>query len=156
MNLGEIKSQVHATVLKYRRLERIVNSREFSVAFQNASPELDKLIESCDCDAIESWLRRYIEYEIGEYSIRQLRQIAQRNGVSRYSLMNKSELLSAILGAANEEKGGTGKDVQRNGTSSSSSQGKETAAKEVQSRVGNQGHKDDQCPLQLVPECVHG
>jgi hypothetical protein len=98
-NLTELQSQVHRKLLDIRRIDRMVSSMEFEVAYDACSKreELYKIIDNIDADALQRWLRQEVEANIGEYSIRQLRVIAAQHGIPKYSLKTKSELLMAIV-----------------------------------------------------------
>jgi succinate dehydrogenase flavin-adding protein (antitoxin of CptAB toxin-antitoxin module) len=99
-NLTEIRNQVHLKFLKWRRTQRIINSKEFDVAFESsdedAKKKLEKILESENDDQLHRWVKDEIEANIGDNSIRQLRLIASQCHIPRYGSMIKSELLMAI------------------------------------------------------------
>ncbi len=101
-NLTTIQSETRERVLKYRRLERIVHSTSFEVAFSKGTLD-PKLVEACACDELAEWVKRTLAESYGEYSVRQLRQLAIRLAIKNYSFMSKPELLSAIVEKESEQ-----------------------------------------------------
>jgi Rho termination factor-like protein len=96
--LTELRSQVHHKLLNLRRVERIVSSVEFEVAYESCANKEDvtKLIKEDKVDDLNKWLKMEVEANVGEYTIRQLRSIASQHGVPKYSIKTKAELLMAI------------------------------------------------------------
>ncbi len=96
--------EIHDKVLKYRRLERIVNSKCFEVAFAKGPIDnVTKMVDACACEQLEEWIKQTLAESYGEYSVKQLRQLAIRLAIKNYSFMTKPELLHAIVEKESEQ-----------------------------------------------------
>lgn len=99
-----MQAETHRRLLEYRRLERIVLSKSFEVAFSKGPTDnVTKLVEACACDELEQWIRQTLAESYGEYSVKRLRQLAIRLAIKNYSFMDKPELLHAIVEKESEQ-----------------------------------------------------
>lgn len=99
MTIQEIRKRLSEKVLRYRSIQRIVNSRKFEQVYDRLDPEqLNKVIEECDKKALSTLIRNagYPSTEYSEMSIRALRDLGRRYQIYKYSLMNKAQLISEL------------------------------------------------------------
>lgn len=98
--LKEIRQHTYRAQLNARNLNRYVLGTEFEVAFNKADEslreEITKLICIGDLYLLSKLVRSETESNIGDFNIRQLRSVASKMGIVRYSFMTKSELLIEI------------------------------------------------------------
>lgn len=106
--LKEIRHHTYRAQLNARNLNRYVLSAEFEVAFNKADEslreEFAQLICKGDLYLLSKLVRSETESNIGDFNIRQLRSVASKMGIVRYSFMTKSELLIEISKRSKDEK----------------------------------------------------
>ena len=107
MILDQIQKEVHQRLLNIRRIERLVLSKEFEIAYvranEKAKQKVIEIIKQGSNEQLTKWIKFELEEGIGDYTIRQLRLIASQYGIPNYGVMLKSQLLSSILGALDEK-----------------------------------------------------
>lgn len=101
MNLRRIQDDLHLIILNARRFERLINSPEF-ITLVNSLQGDDLniallLISKYDYDTVVDWFKKKAIKDIGELSIRDLRDRARRLHIPRYSLMGKGDLIRHIV-----------------------------------------------------------
>lgn len=101
VNLDEVRNDFHNQVLKMRSVERILDSKDFELAFKKANEhQLDMLsmilISMNNIGAVRQWIRDLIEEPLGLRSYRALRDLAKNENVPRYSRLNRDQLIRAL------------------------------------------------------------
>lgn len=101
MDLATLRGGVHNLILDARRLERVINSREFEALYISLTGEdkahVSGLVKKMLPDQLVKFIQTKVQQEVGEMSVRQLRAKASAACVSGYSLMTKEELIRAVL-----------------------------------------------------------
>lgn len=99
--LDTIRCGVRERLLAFRSLERLVESEEFSLAYEKACPkckvEINEHIANLNLQGIKHWIaKENAPKDYGALTLRVLRSVAQRLGVPHYSRLPKASLLSEI------------------------------------------------------------
>ena len=99
-NSHDVVLEVRRELLSVRNLFTVVNSESFREIFDKSDPDkkdkIKSLIASKDSKALAKFIRSLTSRSIEEYSLRELRKLAQECGVSGYSLLPKASLLSIL------------------------------------------------------------
>jgi hypothetical protein len=99
-SLNDLRCEIRDRTLAFRCIERIIATEQFEEAYRKAKPickeEVEGFIKAGDRDKLECWVRKQLNAEYGEMTIRELRRIAQRFGVPLYNRLPKASLLSEI------------------------------------------------------------
>lgn len=94
--LSILQLGLHNQVLQLRNILRLVDDPRFVEAYERAEEKSrNKVlshIENLDRQLVSDWIRS----ELGDLSLRKLRDVARNCGVSNYSRLSKSILLSEI------------------------------------------------------------
>ena len=100
--MNQVREAIHRELLKLRRLERLVDSRQFEDMWEAANIDQRNELElisksfSLDDQPIIKWTQRRRITLLGEHTYAELRDMARNAQVPRYSRMSKGELLSAL------------------------------------------------------------
>lgn len=83
--------------LDFRALDRLVYSIAFQEAFKiNPDAKVIAAIKEGNLEYVKTWIEHIISRDMCEYSIRDLRILAIKLGIPRYTNYNKDELLVKI------------------------------------------------------------
>jgi hypothetical protein len=100
MSLQEIQISCRNRLCQVRSLSNLIHSPKFEAAYTQASDDqkkrLEDLIATGQTDKILATITQILTDDLGKLTVRQLRAIAQRHGISGYVVMSKSSLLSEI------------------------------------------------------------
>jgi len=95
-----------------RRLEHLILSPLFERLWKDSDEGLKdaatKRVFAGDLRGLKAWMRNHPSIDLGEKSVRTLREIGQRQGIANYSRLTKVELMSAIREREAHEKDGHG------------------------------------------------
>ncbi len=98
MTVKDCRDHVHTMMLGLRNMYTIVASDKFEMAYNSYSEDQKKqmwhAIESDDPDQVSVLLRRFAVQDISLMSVKYLRLLAARYGISGYNHMSKAGLLS--------------------------------------------------------------
>lgn len=98
--VNEIRLDFHNQVLKLRAIERLLDSRDFEIAFRKATePQRDVLqvmLKSQAVTCVKRWVQDLIDEPLALKSFRTLRELAKQANVSRYSRLNRDQLIRAL------------------------------------------------------------
>lgn len=99
MLLSLIIRDVHQRCLDMRALDRLVLTTSFSEALKIDPNNLDlhNAISMCNVTFVEVWIKDTLRREIGEYNIRELRNLASKLGIKGYTSLSKDQLLVEIV-----------------------------------------------------------
>ena len=97
---ASVREELHSAILKMRSLERMLESKEFEIAFKKATDEqvktLQSMLKAQSVLAVRRWIRDLIEEPLGLRSYRALRDLAKNENVPRYSRLNRDQLIRAL------------------------------------------------------------
>lgn len=99
MSISELRAQVHLRSLDHRAMDRLVHSKEFEQAF-SLDPDnvfIHFSIMSGDTHTVETWIEATLKRQIGELSMRKLRDLASRLGIAFYTSLSKPDLIARII-----------------------------------------------------------
>ena len=98
MELKSIRMDLHSQMLTTRALYRCVLTSQFEEAFANTNDlgreELKKILDSGNQLSLQRWIEMYRDTSCN--TMRELRLLGQRLGVTGFQYLSKSSLLSAI------------------------------------------------------------
>jgi len=98
--MEKIKEDLHADILNLRNIETLINSASFDLLCKSSSEEQLKAIKSIikqrDRTALDTWVKDHPTHELGEMSVRRLRELASKKRVPNYSRLDKLGLLQAL------------------------------------------------------------
>lgn len=102
MELTEIQNRIHLVILELRRIQDVVKHPKFTVAFEGADEATQKeawdIINKRDANGLRHWLDDQMENCLALLSVRELRVIAIKYGIS-VAGMDKGQLLHYIEAA---------------------------------------------------------
>ena len=101
-----LKAEVRNKALDFRNLERLMQSKDFDEAYK-VDPDnvwIRFAIINGNVEEVRSWIKATLTEEVGEMSIRQLRQRAAQLGISRVTIYTKDELIVKIIHIQNAGK----------------------------------------------------
>ncbi len=99
---GKIDIQIkhRERVLRLRRLDRLVQSDEFTFIWCRISDEekqtVKLMINLVHYDILKHWMLKQLDLKFKMYSIRDLRALASKNHVGYYSRKTRAELIKAL------------------------------------------------------------
>lgn len=96
-----VRKDVHAKCLSFRALDRLVHSEAFEQAMK-LDPDniwVQFALINGDSDFIEAWIDKTLKKDIGEMSLRELRNLASKLGIPNYTACSKDILLIRIHNA---------------------------------------------------------
>ena len=100
VTLREMQRLVKNKSLDYRALDRLVESDQFTRAFERADAiarsALEAFLNTGNISAVRNWMRQQMAGVIEDQSVRQLRDLAKKMGVSYYHHLSKDELIAAL------------------------------------------------------------
>jgi hypothetical protein len=91
-----LQQEINRKVSAYRKIQRLMALNEFSTLSANDNSYVEYII-NVDADGLAKWIKQHLYRDLGEKSTRQLRTIASKLGIPRYTLLTKAELLSEIV-----------------------------------------------------------
>jgi len=95
-----LREEVHNKVLLLRSLETTILQPKFERLWADSSKrqkdEVFEIIRAESKGRLNAWIRNHPSIDLGEKSLRQLRDIGGRLGVKNYSRITKAELIKAI------------------------------------------------------------
>jgi hypothetical protein len=99
MLIPDIQRQVHEKCLAFRTLDRLVASPVFEECFNGNPPSAELLdaLNSGNTAYVQKWLDDRLTSEVGEYSLRRLRELGRRIGISQVTTYSKDDLLIEIV-----------------------------------------------------------
>ncbi len=89
VSLYDIRRRYHAEYLEARRLSRLVNSDRFAQAYALKSGDVDFI-------DLELWVEETLRKELEEMSLRNLREIARKLGVVKYTMYSRINLIMKV------------------------------------------------------------
>ena len=96
----KLREEVHNKVLLLRSLEATILQPKFERLWTDSSKrqkdEVFEIIKAESKRRLNAWIRNHPSIDLGEKSLRQLRDIGCRLGVQNYSRLTKAELIKAI------------------------------------------------------------
>lgn len=98
-SVSHVRISVHNRCLDFRAMDRLVQSPEFEQAFK-LDPNnvfIQFAILSGNVTEVDKWVKATLGREIGEMSIRNLRDVASRLGIRYYSSLTRDELIVKII-----------------------------------------------------------
>ncbi len=101
-SLKILRNDFHAQVLRYRKLDYVVRSESFEIAFREATPEEKRGIYLALMQGNKLALEQFIEKQFckltpfEQMSTRKLRTIGQHLGIMDYQYLNKVTLIEEI------------------------------------------------------------
>lgn len=97
----QVQNNVHRNCLEWRAIDAFVFSDRFEEAYRRASePEREKLTKILEDGAlvyVKRWADRQLLGPLRHRSYRQLRELAKRLGVPRWSRLDRDTLLETLL-----------------------------------------------------------
>lgn len=98
--ITELRRQVREQILLLRSVWHLINQDTFTQLWDSSNPdEQDKVKYYAlmgDRGKLKNWVTHHPSIELGEKSVRDLKDLAKVLGVQNYSRMTKPELISAI------------------------------------------------------------
>jgi capsid portal protein len=95
--LAELKLHVHGQCLAIRTLDRILQTPEFRDALSiDGITEVLEHINKINVEAVQDWINTVLKKEVGELSIRELRETAKNLLIPYYTSKTKDELIFLI------------------------------------------------------------
>lgn len=97
--LSSVIRATHQKCLEFRALDRIVQTIRFAEAlkYDPNNLSLHEALASGNVIFVERWIDTTLKKEIGELSIRELREMAKRLGITFYSSYSKDALMVEVL-----------------------------------------------------------
>lgn len=99
-DLSGLLEDFHARTLRMRAVERILDSKDFEIAYLKASEHqkdrLNFILLGPCLESIRDWVASLIEEPLQLCSYRALRKLAQQENVMRYSRMSRDELIRRL------------------------------------------------------------
>lgn len=97
--LTTIITTVHQKCLDFRALDRLVQSVRFEEALRldPNNVQLHQALIDGNIAFVESWITVVLKKEIGEYNMKELRDVARKLGIPFYTTYSKDDLLVEIL-----------------------------------------------------------
>jgi succinate dehydrogenase flavin-adding protein (antitoxin of CptAB toxin-antitoxin module) len=100
IGLHRIREQFHGRVLRLRKIEHTLHTVFFERLFADSNKEeianLEEILKGDDHARLLKWMRGHRTVQLGEKSMRALREIAQRAGITNWSRLSKMTLISLI------------------------------------------------------------
>ena len=100
IELSELRQKLHQEVNNLRSIEHYLKQPHLEnlwiLSNKKKKDELIDIIEKKDKQKLMNWIRRHPSLELGEKTIRQLREDAKELFITNYSRMDKLELLMAL------------------------------------------------------------
>lgn len=99
MELKAIQAESHQITLRFRSIDNYLTSTEFLEAYRltKSTQDLVSAIQAGDLGWIKDWARALIERELGDLSLRQLREKATELGIRYVTSYSKDQLLVQIF-----------------------------------------------------------
>ena len=110
MSLGRIRTNLHAQYCKARQFHYLVESEDFGLVFESATPNKQKYVRTLVRLGDMTNIKKFIREELlkltpfHQMSIRQLRQMGQRLRVRGYNTLHKGTLVQEIQHAVERVK----------------------------------------------------
>lgn len=100
IKLEQMRSQLHTEVKNLRNIEYMIQQESFTSLWIVSDLELKetitKIIQNRDKMRLINWIRKHPSLELGEMSIKQLKDKGRELKIKNYSRMSKVELLRMI------------------------------------------------------------
>lgn len=100
MTIRELRSQFHSRTLEIRAIDRLLDTDKFSDAYNMASEQQQKDIESIlksdNCRLVRQWILDILSGPVKYWSFRRLRDAAKNENVPRYSRLDRDALIKAL------------------------------------------------------------
>lgn len=100
MKLEEFQEKFHRRALEFRAVDSYMYSERFASAFRLASfvqrERLHEILKSANIVALKQWVKDRLAGPLEYRSYRNLRELAQRLNIRRWSRMSQEELLEAL------------------------------------------------------------
>ncbi len=88
ISLQGVRDRYHTDYLEARRLSRLVNSPRFAQAYA--------IRQDVDHNNLDAWIEEVLSQDLEEMSVRQLRDIARKFGVVKYTMYNRINLIMKV------------------------------------------------------------
>ena len=102
MSLKTIRDRFHSLLLHIRSTNRVIQSSDFAIAYDNATEEerarLESALDINDRDAIKNFIKAQLATmtPFHEMKVKQLREIGRNVRLPEYWLLGKQELIREI------------------------------------------------------------
>ncbi len=96
--ISKIVDDIHKKCLAFRSMDRLVSSAAFTEAWK-LDPDniwIKFALINGDVETVEDWIEITLKKDIGEMSLRELRDYAMQLGIPNYTSYNKETLLIYI------------------------------------------------------------
>lgn len=144
MDLQYLKNRHRRLTLKSRQIERIISSALFEdlwgLATEKEQSQLHADVEALDLEAIREWVLP--DDACDRFTLRELRQLGSKHGVSYYSRMTKEQLVTELLEKGINVAKLTPRFIELDATAADSRRGsKEASEPEIKDTAGEDGGK---------------
>ena len=96
-----IKSEHHKETLNLRRLDRLVQSDDFNIAWERSTEKSHNCvlwhIKKRHYKIVKDWVFHYRYFNFQYFSIRDLRNLASKHHIPYYSRLSRPALISALV-----------------------------------------------------------
>lgn len=99
-NLLEAMSNVHKTMLEWRAFDTLLTTDRFEAAIKASTGEhlddLEVILKSGRTERLKRWIKDRLAGPLKFRPYRQLRELAKRENVPRWSRLDRDELIAAL------------------------------------------------------------
>lgn len=105
-SVPNVRQNIHNRCLDFRAMDRLVQTPEFEQAFSldPSNVFVQFALLSGNVIEVDKWVKATLKREIGEMSIRNLRDVASQLGIRYYSTLTKDELIVQIIQVKHDRK----------------------------------------------------
>jgi hypothetical protein len=97
MSLTQIQEKIHRKLLNFRAFKRFSETRRFEDIWDQSTEtekcEFEEFLKSIN---FEKWINKKQIKLLGDNTYTELREMAKKSNIPKYSRMDKAQLLSAI------------------------------------------------------------
>jgi len=99
--LVKLREEVHNRAMTFRTIENIVLRPTFTRLWIDSTDEEKEAVEDIitrgDRKQLNQWMRDHPSVNLGERPFRNLREIGKKLGITNYSRLSRTDLISAII-----------------------------------------------------------